>query len=258
MSTFANVQNWARKQAAPVTLSIGATLIVLSLFFWFANGRMLDVLAFGSDWIQRPWSILTYPFAFVGVGGINQLIMFMLLLAWMNMSCASIERDLGTQNYIGFWVAMTVIPAICMWIGMIIVGRGTVLSGPYMPITGISIAWCIRNRTMMMNLFGILPLSGTWMAAIIVLGTLFVYGSGAPLMGLFAIVHQGLSYLYADNKLPFLAYVRQSGYRAKPSKEKIARDNAYTSEVLRRAKEREERERLRKLFEGSLNEDDKR
>ncbi len=255
-----NSRQWARRQLAPMTLGLMGVLVAGSLFFWFSQGRFADSLSFGEDWLHAPWTILTYPFAYsgVGAGGISQLIWFLCLLALMLYTCAGVERQIGTPKYAALWVASSVLPALLYWIGELVVHRGSSISGPLLPVATITFIFCIRNQSMQFNLWGILPLTGKWIAVIIVAGLLFQFGSVAPLLGVFAVLHLGLAYLYANNQIPFLPYAVAGYQNYKPSKQERERQSKYFDEVRKREKDREERERLRKLFEGSLSDEDGR
>jgi len=240
---------------APLTLSFAAALVILSLYFWFSLGRGMGFLGFDVGWLSKPWSLVTYPFAYMGLGGINALIMMGLLLAWMMFSCASIERQIGTPRYSILWLAMTIIPALLAYAGMMIMGRGPGLAGPFLPIAGVSVVWCARNKSAAMSLFGILPINGVIMGWIVVAGTFFQFGLGAPLIGILMCVHLGIAYLFAENKIPFFPFSVVGAGTHKPSKEQIQRESQYREDVRRREQERSERERLRKMFEGSLKDD---
>jgi len=253
-----NTRDWARKQLAPFTVGLSVVLVLTSLVFWFSTGRGMQSFVFPVDWVRQPWSLLTYPFAYVGVGDIGQLLWFLLLIAWLFMAGASLERQIGTPRYAVLWFAMTALPALILWAGMLLTGRGIVIHGPYLPVAAISVIWATRNQNAAVSLMGILPLTGKWIGWIVVAGTFFNYGGGNPILGVFAILHLAIAYAYADNKIPFLQFSRPVSNHHKPSKEQIERENAYFDEVRRREKERDERERLRKLFEGSLNDDDPR
>jgi hypothetical protein len=73
-------------------------------------------------------------------------------------------------------------------------------------------------------------------------------------LALFAVVPLGIAYLYAADKIPFLPW----GSARRASRGLVTRiktDYQTIDKAFDRQKEREERERLRKLFEASLIED---
>jgi hypothetical protein len=101
----------------------------------------------------------------------------------------------------------------------------------------------------------IIPIQARWLGWLTVGMVLFGYGIGNPLFGLLACVHLGLAYLYAANYVPFLPYGTTRFFRHKRYWKKSERDETYIRDVKKREIERQERERLRKLFEGSLTDD---
>jgi len=258
MAYINDPRKWAKQQLAPFTIGVCMALVLSSLTFWVSQGQGLEWLAFSRLWLGKPWSILTYPFSYVGVGGISELLWFLLLLGWLLMAGGSIERQIGTQRYALFWVAMTVLPALCLWLGMMALGMSGAVTGPYLPVAGISVAWATRNRTAPVSLMGIVPLTGMWIGVIVVAGTFFMYGSRNPAIGFFSIIHLALAYAFADNKIPGFGFTTITNRAYRPSKQAQIKEDTYFDDVVRREKEREERERLRRLFEGSLNDKDDR
>lgn len=240
---------WIQRQRAPITLSVCAGLVAASLFFFFSVGNGFNSLTFNVDWLEKPWTLLLYPFAFSGAGGINSLISTLLLLAWMVFTCGTVERDLGTSKYAALLLTMTVLPALLVYAGMRISGGGFGVMGPYFPIAGISVVWAIRYPSFQVNLFGILPLTARIIAILIVAGTFFLYGYGNLVLGVAAILYFILSWAIATNKIPFFLYA--SAPEAKATKAQKVREEAYLADAARRQHEREETERLRKLFERS-------
>jgi hypothetical protein len=106
-------------------------------------------------------------------------------------------------------------------------------------------------------LFGFLPLTGYWLGWATVIMDLLLYGAGAPVVGVLACVHLGGAALFASDRLPYLPYGSgdyRPGRKVKVNeKEAVGRgqvryDQTYFDEVKRREKEREEQERLKKLF----------
>jgi hypothetical protein len=66
-----------------------------------------------------------------------------------------------------------------------------------------------------------------------------------------------LSYLFASGRIPWLPYAGPST-KYKPSKAQRAREQTFFDDVRKREQERTERERLRKLFESSFDDNDKK
>jgi len=112
-------------------------------------------------------------------------------------------------------------------------------------------------------MYGIIPLSGKWLGWVTVATTILLAGFGNPLLGVVCALHLPVAFAFASNRIPAFTYNRgastsfakaKMGDRANLKKsEKM--DPKYYDEVKKREKEREERERLRKLFESSIQDD---
>jgi len=101
----------------------------------------------------------------------------------------------------------------------------------------------------------VIPITGKWIAIIDSALVLFVVGDGNPVAGIFALFPLGLAWAYAANRLPGLTFDKSPSKHSRAAKATERRDQSYYDDVFRRAKEREEQERLRKLFESSLEDD---
>jgi hypothetical protein len=102
----------------------------------------------------------------------------------------------------------------------------------------------------------IIPVQGRILAWLTAAVTLFSFGVWyhAPLFGVFSILHLGVAVLFATNRLPFFLYRRQQVVDRQAQKKQEMMSKAYYDDVNRRSKEREERERLRRMFEDSMDE----
>ena len=123
------------------------------------------------------------------------------------------------------------------------------------PIGALTVAWGVRNQTACVRLWAIIPITGKWIAILEAFLVLFVMGESAPLVGVFALVPLGVAWAYAANGIPGLSFGPTTPRVSRAAKANERRDQSYYDDVFRRAKEREERERLRKLFEDSLEDD---
>lgn len=256
MGYVRNAQSWSRRQGAPVTVGIIATLVVTSLIFWFSLGRYVEFVAVTPEWTSHPWTLLTYPFAGTWFSDPLSILFFICLVFWLLFIGGSVERDLGPTRYLGFFAAMTVLPALIIGLAAIYVPCNLVILGPLLPVAGLTVAWGVRNQTAPVCLWGI-PANGKIIAILDTAIVLFTMGSDLrnPFMGVVACAHLGLAALFAMGRLPGLAYGR-AVYHEKPSKAQREREDAYFDDVMRREKEREEKERLRRLFEKSFGEDE--
>jgi hypothetical protein len=244
-----SVQTWIRRLNAPITVSIAILLAVGSLFFFFSAGNGMSLIWADGNWTRQPWTLITYPFAYIGVGGIGTLLWSAFMLAWMIYACGSVERELGPPKYIGLWVLFTVLPALLMLIGANLMRGSTILAGPYLPISAFTVAWATRNPRVQFSLWGIIPLTGRILGWVVVAGTFFSYGFGTPVLGVIACLHLGLAHLMAAGRVPFFSWKSLDDERR--AKRQEIEEAAFREEVLARKLEREEKEKLRRLFERS-------
>ena len=255
MSMIDQAQKWARRQLAPVTVGLMISFVALSVLFWFTQNKFMNVLDLRADWTSRPWTILTYPFAYMFLGNVNAIIWLLVLLSWMSLTCTGVERTIGTPKYAALWIALTVLPGLLYALGANAVFGAWLLSGPFFPIAGVSFIWARTHKDFQLTLM-FAPITGLWISWIIVAGVVFGYGMGAPILGAIAGLYLIPCYLYAENKIPFLPY-EIKGYQYRPSKQQKEKEANYFADVADRRRQRAERERLRKLFESSLDDDKK-
>lgn len=241
---MSNVSSWVARQRAPFTVVLAATLVLFSFLGWATQGRALLPLMF--DGPERPWAFLTYPWAFSPLASPFGLLFLILLVMWLVQFGGALEREMGTLRVTLFWGVATILFAV---VAMIF---GLSLAGPMLPGCALVLLWCARNRTMSILLWGLLPLSGLLLAAILALSVVFVYGAGNPLHGIAMALPLGLVWLYGLEKLPIAV---TGGPRMRPREQPVVKggtkyDAQYYEDVKKREIEREEQERLRKLFEG--------
>lgn len=259
MAAIDDLKSWSRRQGAPATIGLLASFIVAALAFWFNQMRGADMLVVSPASMSQPWTFLTYPWAANPLAGFG-LFFFIFFLMWMFWVGASLEKEMGSRTYLVLWFILVAFSGIVMWLGMLVLKLNTALAGPYLPAEALSIIWCARNQTAQIRLWGILPLTGKWLAVLLAALTFFSFGTGVPLFGVVALIPLALSWFYGLRRLPQLDL---SGARRETEVQttrggQVTYNEAYFDDVKRREKERDERERLRKLFEGSMSDDDSR
>ena len=271
MKATSDAGYYMRRSGAPVTLALIASFVGIFVISWLMKGTVAAPLAFLTDWSQ-PWGIVTYAWASSGDG--QGLFWFLLEMYWLWWVGSAAEVQLGTKKYIGFFLASIVLAGLFLYLGLMLVyPRGhipnsdiplAVGGGPGLAIAALTVAWGVRNPRDHIMLMFVIPVPGLILAWLTVALTLFGYGSmyGAPLVGLFAILHLGLVYLFATNRIPGVSFnkapIATSSVRPNEAflKKTEKMDKSYYDDVKRREKEREERDRLRKLFEDSMKDDE--
>jgi len=235
---------------SPGTIAILLAVVLCALLSAMLQGKLAVSLALWSDF-SNPWAVVTYPFA-------QSLSSFGLALAvvelfWLYFVGKSVESELGTKKFLLFFAGLTIVAGLVIAIGLKLgLPIAVPIFGIGLPLAGLTVAWGTRHPNETVYLFGFLPVLGwiiTWFTAGI---TLFGYAAlyQAPQYGLLACVHLILAALYVRGQLP------GAGYRNKRSdpinlKATERMSEEYYEDVRKREKDREERERLRRLFENS-------
>jgi len=225
-----------------------AVLISLAAAFVMAWLQVpLDVwLRFDSKtFFARPWAALTYPWGSTGDG--RGLIFELLLFLWLYQLGNALEREVSKGTWVAVFLAGTLAPALCL----LAAPQPVVLIGAYVPVAALALYWCGRSPHDVLSFWG-LPLARKWLALIILLLVVFSIGTGVPVAGLIAGIPLALFYVAGTRRWSL------EPRRRKESRKEQAEFNQFIDDVRDRERERDERERLRKLFESSLQDDDPR
>lgn len=252
------------KGGNPVTLGIiGLTCLMFVLAWLGLRSTLVYWLAFDTATLSaHPWTVLTYPFAQSGFG--PSLFWFLLSMLWLFSFGSAVERDLGQRRFTFLWIVATLLGAVALLLGAFLLKTGVGLSSIMLPVSFITVTWCGRNPNASIVLFGIVPLLGKYLAVLSVLLVLFAMGEGSPMMGILAAAPLAIAWLFGQNKLVFAPYggAKTGGvYRPKSAAEKKREDERhfeFQEDIRRKQKEREEKERLRKLLEGGVQEGDRK
>lgn len=244
-----DIRSWFRRQTHQVTIVITLLIVVGALVSWASPGTIFPVLGFDGNAWPQVWTILTYPFVSpVLMGGFGPIAL-VFLAAWMFSIGGAVERDHGRRNFILLWLVITLIAML----PFLITNRS--LATSLIPVATLTVIWGVRNRTASVCLMGFIPVSGIWMAVLSALIVFFNTATTGALvgLGLFALLAPALGALYAMNKIPKVRYGFQPPMAERKTKQQKKREEKFLDDVYARSKEREERERLRKLFESSLD-----
>lgn len=252
-----NLSASIHRYGAPGTWVLVALLVVAFLVAWFSPGILHPLAFIPAELGSQPWSVLTYPFHNPGDGG--NFVWYVVLWLWLWGMGGDVERRIGTPRLVGVWIAATLVGSAALILASVFTPiRGLGAAGTMIPLGAVTVAWCSLNPSAQVRLMLVLPITGYWLRWLTYGMVLFAVGSytGTPLAGVCALLPLLLAQMYVLNQLPgAFAFHTGPGGRIRNAPKQ---DNAYFEEVKRREKDREERERLRKLFESSLADDDER
>lgn len=239
---------WNKSGTPPVTLGLMIAYVISFLATFFAPSLISQFAFSPSQFLHTPnLSPILYPY-FLGPQIFNALLT--LLSLWSFGS--AIESFCGSKLYAQLWFGTALIAVIVTSLTDSLFHYGGWLLYPSIPMEAVIIYWALKNPKQTV-LFFMFPLAA-WVLA--VMGACFVFftlGYNNPLNGLFALVPLGLVALYARGGLPTRSKVRATGGRYALPTDVTERD--FYADAERRKKEREEKERLRKIFEASLIDD---
>ena len=231
----------------PVTVGMAAIVVLGAVLTLGAPAGMIANFAFDGSIFPRLWTALTYPL-------VNNLgpIGLVFLPLWLLSVGGTVERDHTSPR---FAILLGII-VILSWLPFLVMGKP--LLGILIPNAALTAIWATRQPNACCMIFGLIPVKAKWIGWLGVASVLYSYGYGNLLMGALALISCLAAFLYASNRLPIrYGYSQSLGGTPRQSKAQKDREDAYLNDVFLREQERAERERLRKLFEGSLEDDKK-
>ncbi len=218
----------------PVTRTLLAINALTFLTFFLSA----YVLRLGNPWawltfstgglLGKPWTLLTYPLVTYDP--------LTLLFAgyWLWVVGGTLERSWTSPVFLRFVAGVTLATSLSLWVGgwlLAAIGleppRAVVLSGLWLPLAGLTVAWCRLNPEQIVLLGFVLPIPGRVLLWITVALVYFGVAMGwrAPWLGLFALAGVGYAYLFVERRLrsPLTVYARTiarrdraQGERARP------------------------------------------
>lgn len=197
-----------------------------------------------------PWTFFSYPLASVGDGG--GFLFFLIGMLWFFWVGNAFEAAAGKVGLLLNFLAFGFLFALVDWLAFVADLGGAPLLGPFLPVAGLTVAWCGMAPNMTIRIWGIIPVTGTWLAVITAAFVILGYGQGLPLFGVILALPLLLAWFYGQGRLPVRIGQDVVGKQAEKKKDTREFDE-FMSKVKNKEKDREERERLRKLFEDSLD-----
>lgn len=241
---------------SPVTFSMIGLLIAFFLLGWASpNLDFFMRLAFiPAQTLSQPWSLVTY-WLVQPMSGFVLWIFFEWYWIWL--VGAPLEQKLGSKGLIVAVLVASVLTAFGFSIGAIAHGNTmAALVYPETILCCLTALWAAHFSTSRICFWGF-SIKPMWLAVIFCVISILHIGVSAPLLGIFAVAPAALFWLFGQRGSEAF------GVRKKVVKDSRGREygsqaefDEFIDNVRSREKDREERERLRKLFEGSLEEDD--
>jgi len=257
MSIFRDFGAASNRNAAPATTVIVIAIIASFVLAWGAIRELPSMLAFVSApsvAFSRPWTFFTFSFAVIP--NQNSAIGIFFGCVWLWSIGGSVERELGLLKYIFVWFGFSALSAICVLVGSSVLHLGAVaLASPWIPLSMVTVMWGTRNPDAPLTFMFVLPITGKWLAWLSAALVFFATTPPSFPLAACAAVPCILAYFFAANKIAFMPFSKADLKYMGGAKKWERYDKSYYEEVQRREKDRDERERLRKLFEGSIQDD---
>lgn len=230
----------------PMSLLIGIGIIIGFLVSFFVrNESVIESLVFRTD---KP-NLLSMTLHWVLAAGFVGLLFACLTVYFF---IGAIERSHGSKTVAVLFGGSLVLSEIAMFATSAILKSPQGLVGPQIALSTIVVFWAFVNPRAQVLLYFV-PVPGI-VIGLLSFGFLFFgYGAAHPLVGLAAIMPLLASALIAkyDDRIFERERRKSSQVWNVPGRS----ESDFLAEAEKRKKEREEKERLRKLFERSLIED---
>jgi len=187
-----------------IAINVLTFLIYFLAAFFLRTGNPWQGLIFSTNapW-QRPWTLLTYP--------LFTLDPLSLIFGgyWLWVVGGTLERSWSTRVFGRFFAGVTLATSVGLGVGSALLGilgleRSWVyLSGLWMPLAALTVAWCLLNPEQIVLLGFVLPIKGRHLMWVTVALTYFLFamGFGAPWLAFFALSGIGVSYAYTRWRL---------------------------------------------------------
>lgn len=231
----------------PFTKALCALILVGMLVLLFAPAAA-GVLVYRTENVQA-LAVLLHVLGNDVIGAFLSVIS----LWWV---ARSLESDTGVAKSIVFVVVVALLSAIGAHLASGLTQQHATLAGAWVLAGAMMVTWATRYPRTPMRMFFMLDMEGRWLGLI---GAALAFVTFKPVAnGVAAVLPLAFAWAYAANKLPFFEYGLPRQAVTPPTGPrgiKVPRPD-YFDDVKRRETEREEKERLRKLFESSMKDDE--
>ncbi len=236
-----------------VSVTLIGLIVILFLLGWGIQRDISSLLAFNTlTSAAKPWQILTYVFV-----PSYDLIGVLFASFWMWNIGTVVERDQGSPRFAAILGIYTVLAALCLWLGSAITGIPGVLVGAWGILSCVTVLWGTRYPNMTTLFMFVIPIKAKWLA---LLSVALVFFGSHPALAVFAALPLILAALFARDQLPIkYGSGPSSAKRVNKTRSGMPTSPEFIADVRKREQERADRERLRKLFEDGMidNEKDK-
>lgn len=195
-----------------IAISIATFLIYFVAVFFLRAGNLWEWLEFSTagGWL-KPWSFLTYPLV------TKDLLTAAFANYWLWIVGGTLERSWGSRSFIKLFAGVTVATSMGVWLGSLLLGAlrlepvlNVELSSLWLPLAGLTIAWCLLNPEQIVLLGFVLPIPGRVLMWITVAFVYFGFAMGyrTPWLAFFALSGAGVAYAYTRRRIAYRSHPR--------------------------------------------------
>ena len=195
---YQNLRRNFTASGIPVTISVIIANVVLLVADTFAHGALTAWIACRLDGLVvfPIWSPLTYPLMS------PDFISCVCASFWLWSIGGSLERSWSTQRFGGVALGLSLLTALSLWMGTTLLHQATMLSGLWLPLAALTVAWAAINPRQQV-MFWFIQVQA-WIIALLVVGFVFFLLYGAqPELGLFALLPSAAAFYYVHSGMSF-------------------------------------------------------
>lgn len=188
---FYRTSSFLQRERIPVTITIVGANIVLFLADFFTKGLLDPLFGFraAGALLSPIWSPLTYPLL------TPSIIAVLFACWWMWFMGGSLERSWSSQRFGLFFAAITLLTALFVWIGTLVLRQPGELLGLWIPLAALTCAWAAINPREKVIWF-VFPMEARWLAILTVVIIYFGGFEDQPLLGLFFLLSPLAAWFY--------------------------------------------------------------
>jgi membrane associated rhomboid family serine protease len=243
------INYWLFKDKIPVTKSVIVINLVLTIIVPLLNKDILwQYIAFWPKIaLTYPWTAITYPLL-----SLFNPICVLFGYYWMWIAGGSLERSWGSNKFLGYFLTVSAISALSLYVGMFITHYSAPLIGLWMPLACITVTFAMINPEECVSLWCIIPIKLKYLALMDTIIVLVTFGKENFILGVMALISLFYAYSIAVSKrgweLPIRRIPEDDGKIVQVYKRKSLTSNLNPFAYFRK---RKEEKKLRDLFRRS-------
>jgi membrane associated rhomboid family serine protease len=239
----------------PITKAILLLMVVTFLVNISTNGLLGGLMAYIPFRFPNGLTgLFTYPFV------IGSIITLLISGYMMYMFGGSLERSWGRRLYFVFLTSATATAALVWTVGASLFGGNPTITGPWLMVSAVIVAWAWLNPEETILLWFVLPIKAKWIGWLTIVILYFTFPRVAGIqffiLGFFALGGVAVAYAYVRYKRDWEWILRPEN-RARPNSRVIRHPSStFTGSLTRPWREWQRRRRIAHLQRTLLIEEE--